>query len=956
MSTTTFGSVMPLLREPPLSLCLTYCMAILLCARDWYNIEKSRRVKAFRCGDFDECIERAKSLASVLTKKREKYARREDAILHALELEKRHSEKNCRLLEGSFSTDQTYKHFQSFVDDDLVMDDDIDGMANHSGFHSDFMDPESSADATQASLDSIFSFQGDKKFFDGDWDDDIHNTFPRMRGSQDFGLKMPLSKDRKPRCFTEDEQKMTNCITKTMATCSMPISCKNSRDVGAVSKRKRPSQAGYIDDEGALKKNRRKPMNFALENSMDIGNSVTNLGSKPSVLCPIADAEKDGSALLQPKQESNAVIFGNAYEVSSEMKSLTSIYGQELWPAPQIDCGGRYELLSTSSGMDKECSGFSDHIRSAGCTYVDSQMDSTPLTAQSFSDPFVQGAPGSRSLVFPSSVYTGSYGVENDNGFSRAGSLPTADNVCSPLPGFPLWPYYGHREVMFEKFGHDLGFKGQISSSRAVGYPDYSFDSTIPNASSPTYNLYNNPVEDNSTYAKGNEDEREGCLLSSNDASKAEILKASYDSPKQHTSVVTEGEETTNEDEVDSFQPMRGIADPFSFNKAIGAQDAYCPLKVERASGGFCNMTGCNEAKNTIVKSGFINTEDIWNDRLDEDTGFLERNNVSYDHHSIPPCSDLNRWKVKGKRGVRVSCGNSWALQAADGTLTRITQTTAAANELNDSQEAAEAEKNDIEPKKRMTRGFKYSSKFDSSSEEEPSTERCPMYQDQVIYQNKFNQQNFHSSNLLEVHEPSWFEVSLEVDHVKFDLYQDQTPQVCMMSMLKGKPIVGYAVNVEIVEKRYRDIQYGRSWRNFSSSIVRRPMHPVWRTRRRTAMQRVPRSFRSVIPRDLEPDRQQHPKFHNSLASKVAKKGSSLMSSCLDKRRSQKKLGLVPQKTRMLSSIAVPSNEEGTDHDAIKNASPPLVTCIPVSMIFTRIREVLYKAVDHGASDSDNIS
>lgn len=56
---------------------------------DWYNLEKSKRVKAFRCGEFDACIERAEASHSIPIKKREKYARREDAILHALELEKK---------------------------------------------------------------------------------------------------------------------------------------------------------------------------------------------------------------------------------------------------------------------------------------------------------------------------------------------------------------------------------------------------------------------------------------------------------------------------------------------------------------------------------------------------------------------------------------------------------------------------------------------------------------------------------------------------------------------------------------------------------------------------------------------------------------------------------------------------------------------------------------------------
>ncbi|XP_059641102.1 uncharacterized protein At1g51745-like [Cornus florida] len=54
---------------------------------DWYNLEKSKRVKAFRCGEYDECIEKAKASVANSSKKAVKYARRDDAILHALELE-----------------------------------------------------------------------------------------------------------------------------------------------------------------------------------------------------------------------------------------------------------------------------------------------------------------------------------------------------------------------------------------------------------------------------------------------------------------------------------------------------------------------------------------------------------------------------------------------------------------------------------------------------------------------------------------------------------------------------------------------------------------------------------------------------------------------------------------------------------------------------------------------------
>ncbi|RYR18419.1 hypothetical protein Ahy_B03g063043 [Arachis hypogaea] len=54
-------------------------VASLRCFRDWYNLEKSKQVKAFRCGEYDECIEKAKASAANSNKKAVKYARREDA-------------------------------------------------------------------------------------------------------------------------------------------------------------------------------------------------------------------------------------------------------------------------------------------------------------------------------------------------------------------------------------------------------------------------------------------------------------------------------------------------------------------------------------------------------------------------------------------------------------------------------------------------------------------------------------------------------------------------------------------------------------------------------------------------------------------------------------------------------------------------------------------------------------
>ncbi|XP_006854154.2 uncharacterized protein At1g51745 [Amborella trichopoda] len=135
---------------------------------DWYNLEKSKRVKAFRCGEFDDCIGRAESSQGMPAKKREKYARREDAILHALELEKQLLERNQQSAER------------------------IPGVSKR----------ESAGNSRQA----YNLGKGEKgslpvnKFKQDDlrnWEDDNAEAMPRMRGLQDFGLKI-ASKKRKP--------------------------------------------------------------------------------------------------------------------------------------------------------------------------------------------------------------------------------------------------------------------------------------------------------------------------------------------------------------------------------------------------------------------------------------------------------------------------------------------------------------------------------------------------------------------------------------------------------------------------------------------------------------------------------------------------------------------------------------------------------------------------------------
>ncbi|CAN4128060.1 unnamed protein product [Withania somnifera] len=93
----------------------------------WYNLEKSCRVKAFRCGEFDGCIKEAESSKTLTHAKSLKYTHREDAILHALELEKQDLEKLERpvfvsgFIEGETHTESNQRakrsrHFYSPID------------------------------------------------------------------------------------------------------------------------------------------------------------------------------------------------------------------------------------------------------------------------------------------------------------------------------------------------------------------------------------------------------------------------------------------------------------------------------------------------------------------------------------------------------------------------------------------------------------------------------------------------------------------------------------------------------------------------------------------------------------------------------------------------------------------------------------------------------------------------
>lgn len=148
---------------------------------DWYNLEKSKRVKPFRCGEFDDCIERAEATQGMPPKKREKYARREDAILHALELERHLLEKKYGKL-GNNGRERTSP--------EAVTSHNLDGGGgNHKDPKSDQLSERLGSSAEKNVTDHHLPDESARDGNQQSGDDDSAGLLPRMRGLQDFGLR-----------------------------------------------------------------------------------------------------------------------------------------------------------------------------------------------------------------------------------------------------------------------------------------------------------------------------------------------------------------------------------------------------------------------------------------------------------------------------------------------------------------------------------------------------------------------------------------------------------------------------------------------------------------------------------------------------------------------------------------------------------------------------------------------
>ncbi|KAE8700681.1 putative 60S ribosomal protein L28 [Hibiscus syriacus] len=286
---------------------------------DWYNLEKSKRVKAFRCGEYNECIEKAKASAANSNKKAVKYARREDAILHALEIE------SARL--GKDHPDYFSRKDNSGGVKGILARESPTML--HSGKENDMSDEMSgSEDASDSApelsqsgisfeeLNHINGTKGHSKIIKrrktpNDSEDDGSERIKRMRGLEDLGMGVGSKRKAQAAGALELVQQDNSSFYGSNAGSCLsnggPIN--GSRNHSSSVKRKR-SQVANVH-EFLKRKNRRRPLTKVLESTAIVSVPVVCdelTSSSGSPLRGLSDSKISGIDSNESSKSAPAVI------------------------------------------------------------------------------------------------------------------------------------------------------------------------------------------------------------------------------------------------------------------------------------------------------------------------------------------------------------------------------------------------------------------------------------------------------------------------------------------------------------------------------------------------------------------------------------------------------------------------------------------------------------------------
>lgn len=297
--------------------------------RDWYNLEKSKRVKPFRCGEYDECIEKAKASAANPNKKTVKYARREDAIIHALELENARLGKGpldfCTRTNNSGGEPSNSARESHSISCDSQGDEDVHSKDSDSEDNSntalEFPQPsEPVKEPSNGGASKVQSMDVKRRRTPNDSEDDGSGGTKRMRGLQDLGVGIVSRTNENGGALDlaqQDSPASCELNAGRLTSNGSPVNSSKS----CPSLKKKRSQMAH-SHELLKRKNRRRPLTQVLESTSMVSVPITgdNLASSSGLsLQGLSDNRPSELESNGSKSDFSTVNHKNIDSISSEI-------------------------------------------------------------------------------------------------------------------------------------------------------------------------------------------------------------------------------------------------------------------------------------------------------------------------------------------------------------------------------------------------------------------------------------------------------------------------------------------------------------------------------------------------------------------------------------------------------------------------------------------------------------
>lgn len=286
--------------------------------RDWYNLEKSKRVKAFRCGEYDDCIEKAKAAAANSSKKAVKYARREDAILHALEIEsarlgKDHPYYFNRMdnLSGRLGTSAAGSPTISRSvgrETNGMSEEEVDGEFRSTpemSYSGTYCDEPNHVSSVKGKTDREM-----RRRTPNDSEDEGDEGTKRMRGLEDLGMGVVSDKKNQPEPVQQDNGSVHDPNACNGVSNGSPLN--GGKGYSSSSLKRKRSQVAHVHDF-LKRKNRRRPLTKVLESTAMVSVPIT-CDQFASSCGGLSDAKISVMESLESKRSFSAGVVDNNSE------------------------------------------------------------------------------------------------------------------------------------------------------------------------------------------------------------------------------------------------------------------------------------------------------------------------------------------------------------------------------------------------------------------------------------------------------------------------------------------------------------------------------------------------------------------------------------------------------------------------------------------------------------------